>query len=119
MGKSFGAGGGQNPLEPARLGCAVATGPSVANFADVVTVLREAEGLAVVADAVTLTAWVAAMLADPAARAAMGARAADAAQAADALPGMLAARLVAVGQQEAGGPRRSPDPPAFFGGIYV
>jgi len=119
MGKSFGAGGGQNPLEPARLGCAVATGPSVANFADVVTVLREAEGLAVVADAVTLTAWVAAMLADPAARAAMGARAADAAQAADALPGMLAARLVAVGQQEAGGPRRSPDPPAVFGGISV
>jgi len=96
MGKSFGAGGGQNPLEPARLGCAVASGPAVGNFADVVAVLRAAGGLDVVADAAALTDWVAARLRDPDGRAAMGGRAAAAARAADALPEMLAARLVAL-----------------------
>ncbi|MGC8476276.1 MAG: 3-deoxy-D-manno-octulosonic acid transferase [Acetobacteraceae bacterium] len=88
-------GGGQNPYEPARLGCAVATGPLVANFEGPVADLRAAGALEVVADAAALARFVAAMLADPAVRAAMGARAAAAARGADALPGQLAAALLA------------------------
>ena len=34
-------GGGQNPLEPARLGCAIAVGPHTGNFADHVAMLRD------------------------------------------------------------------------------
>ena len=37
-------GGGQNPLEPARLGCAVAVGPYTGNFSDHVAMLRAAGG---------------------------------------------------------------------------
>src|SRR5690606_34224626 len=36
LGKSFsGGGGGQNPIEPAKLGAAILHGPKVSNFADV------------------------------------------------------------------------------------
>jgi 3-deoxy-D-manno-octulosonic-acid transferase len=66
-------GGGQNPLEAARLGCAVAVGPHVGNFLDAVQALEAAGALTRVADACALTAWVAAMLADPARRQAAGA----------------------------------------------
>jgi len=66
-------GGGQNPLEPARLGCAVATGPHAGNFADIVTALEAAGALARVADISALAAWVGAMLGAPDRRAAMGA----------------------------------------------
>jgi 3-deoxy-D-manno-octulosonic-acid transferase len=66
-------GGGQNPLEAARLGCAVAVGPHVENFLDAAQVLEAAGALTGVADASALTAWVAAMLADPARREAAGA----------------------------------------------
>ena len=38
-------GGGQNPLEPARLGCAIAVGPHTGNFTDHVALLRDAGGL--------------------------------------------------------------------------
>jgi 3-deoxy-D-manno-octulosonic-acid transferase len=93
MGKSFGSGGGQNPLEPARLGCAVATGPATANFADAVAALGAGGGLAVVADPVSLASWVDAMLRDPAGRAAMGAAAQAVASAQAELPGRIAARL--------------------------
>ncbi len=58
-------GGGQNPLEPARLGCAVAVGPHTGNFEDAVRILGEAGALTVVADAPALAGWVAAMLSDP------------------------------------------------------
>ncbi|HEY1934920.1 MAG TPA: 3-deoxy-D-manno-octulosonic acid transferase [Acetobacteraceae bacterium] len=68
-------GGGQNPLEPARLGCAIATGPLTANFAEHVGVLRQADALEVVRDADALAGFVGRMLADPAQRDAMGARA--------------------------------------------
>jgi 3-deoxy-D-manno-octulosonic-acid transferase len=66
-------GGGQNPLEPARLGCAVAVGPHFENFLDAAEVLEAAGALIRVADVQALTAWVAAMLADPARRLAAGA----------------------------------------------
>ena len=88
-----GAGGGQNPLEPARLGCAVAVGPEVANFADIVAVLREAGALAQVADATGLAEWVAEMLRDPGRRAAMGAAGRAAASDQAALPGRVAGML--------------------------
>ena len=66
-------GGGQNPLEPARLGCAVAVGPHTGNFDEHVALLREAEAAATVADADALAGFVTAMLADPAERDAWGA----------------------------------------------
>ena len=68
-------GGGQNPLEPARLGCAIAVGPHVANFAEHVAALQAAGGLDVVEDSAALAGWVAALLRDPARRAAMAAAA--------------------------------------------
>jgi len=39
VGKSLTSGGGQNPLEPARLGCAVAAGPMMDNHAEAVAAL--------------------------------------------------------------------------------
>ncbi len=64
-------GGGQNPLEPARLGCAIAVGPHCGNFAEHVAMLRAAGGLEVVQDAAALAAWVDRLLRDPARRQAM------------------------------------------------
>lgn len=87
-------GGGQNPLEPARLACAVATGPFTANFAEPVRILQSADALHAVTDAPTITAWVGAMLADPAARTATGHRAAAAVAGHDHLPARLADTLL-------------------------
>ncbi len=72
IGGSLVAHGGQNPLEAARLGCAVAIGPHSQNFAEIVATLRAAGALAEVADAAALADWVAGMLADPQRRAGMG-----------------------------------------------
>ncbi len=94
MGKSFAPGGGQNPLEPARLGCAIATGPATANFADAVAMLQAAGGLAVVQDAAALASWVDGMLRDEAGREAAGRHAAMAAATSTDLPAVFAARLV-------------------------
>ena len=58
-------GGGQNPLEPARLGCAVAVGPHIGNFQDAVQALADAGALTQVPDSAALTGWVATMLAQP------------------------------------------------------
>ena len=69
-------GGGQNPLEPARLGCAIAVGPYTGNFNDHVALLRDAGALEEVADAAALAGFVSAMLDDPARRARLGAQAA-------------------------------------------
>jgi 3-deoxy-D-manno-octulosonic-acid transferase len=49
VGKSFVAGGGQNPIEPARLASAILHGPMVANFADAYGLLDEAGGALTVA----------------------------------------------------------------------
>ena len=97
VGRSLVAGGGgQNPLEPARLGAAVAMGPHVANFAEVVQRLREAGGLTVVANASALTEWVDGMLGDAGRRAAAGAAAEGAAGAGieARLPADLARRIL-------------------------
>ena len=96
IGKGFGPGGGQNPWEPARLGCAVATGPKTANFADAVSTLQRLGALRVVADLDALTRWLDTMLSDPAQAAAMGKAGLDATQAASDLPDRLAARLSAL-----------------------
>ncbi|HEY0300026.1 MAG TPA: 3-deoxy-D-manno-octulosonic acid transferase, partial [Rhizomicrobium sp.] len=61
--------GGQNPIEPAKLGAAILHGPYVWNFADIYQALDRAQGAAEVADADRLTAALAAMPADPQARA--------------------------------------------------
>jgi 3-deoxy-D-manno-octulosonic-acid transferase len=66
-------GGGQNPLEPARLGCAVAVGPYTGNFQDAVQALQAAGALTQLQDAAALTAWIATMLAHPDQRQAAGA----------------------------------------------
>jgi 3-deoxy-D-manno-octulosonic-acid transferase len=96
MGKSFPPGGGQNPLEPARLGCAVASGPATQNFADPVAALRDAGGLTEVRDVDALVTWVDAMLRDPAARAAAGAAGKAVASSHNLLPQQIAARLAAL-----------------------
>ena len=49
VGKSLVAGGGQNPIEPARLASAILHGPMVGNFADTYAALDEAGGALTVA----------------------------------------------------------------------
>ena len=66
-------GGGQNPLEPARLGCPVAAGPFMDNFADTARALEAVGALSRVADSAELADWLGTILDDPARRAAMGA----------------------------------------------
>lgn len=94
VGKSLIGEGGQNPLEPARLGRAVAVGPHTGNFREPVATLRAAGGLAEVADSAGLTAWVDALLADPARADAMGRAGCAAAAATASLPGEVAAALL-------------------------
>jgi 3-deoxy-D-manno-octulosonic-acid transferase len=65
-------GGGQNPLEAARLGCAVAVGPHTANFAEALAGLEEAGAVWCVAAADALAAWVDQMLRAPEQRDAVG-----------------------------------------------
>jgi 3-deoxy-D-manno-octulosonic-acid transferase len=96
VGGSLVAHGGQNVLEPARLGCAVAVGPHVANFAEPVAVLEAAGGIARVAGAESLAIWVDAMLRDPARRAAMAAAARAAASRDAGLPRAVATTLAAL-----------------------
>jgi len=57
--------GGQNPLEPARLGLPVAFGPHTANFAEVVEDLLAAGAATRVADAAGLAAWAQRLVAEP------------------------------------------------------
>ena len=87
-------GGGQNPLEPARLGCAVAVGPYTANFADAVDRLRAAGALTVVDGPATLAAWADRMLLDEPARAQVGEAACEAAAGDSDLPQHVARALL-------------------------
>jgi 3-deoxy-D-manno-octulosonic-acid transferase len=65
IGRSFiRPGGGQNPIEAAKLGCAILHGPHVDNFAEVYRVLDETRGAATVADADTLARVIALLLTD-------------------------------------------------------
>jgi len=98
MGKSFSGGGGQNFLEPARLGCAVATGPATQNFTQARDMAVAAGALTVVENEEALITWLDARLR----------RAAPAATLAPVgtLPSLLAAKLVALM-----GPLSSTTPP--------
>ena len=68
-------GGGQNPLEPARLGCSIVTGPFTGNFMEHITLLKTANALQVASDVHALTQFVNHMLTEPEARIQMGQRA--------------------------------------------
>jgi 3-deoxy-D-manno-octulosonic-acid transferase len=61
--------GGQNPIEPAKLGAAILHGPHVANFADIYAALDEAHGAELIGDPSKLIAGLAAMMAQPEMRA--------------------------------------------------
>ncbi|HLY78706.1 MAG TPA: glycosyltransferase N-terminal domain-containing protein [Caulobacteraceae bacterium] len=78
MGGGFGQGvGGHNPLEAARLGVGVITGPDIANHADAFEAMAEAGAAIVVADGQALTLVLAALLGDPERLAAFNAAARD------------------------------------------
>lgn len=87
-------GGGQNPLEPARLGCALAAGPLTGNFAAATAALAGAGALTTVPDAPALAAWVHRMLSDAPARDMAGRAALGVARADEDLPRRLAAELL-------------------------
>jgi 3-deoxy-D-manno-octulosonic-acid transferase len=87
-------GGGQNPLEPARLGCAIAVGPHTANFVAPMQTLTDTGALQRVADATALARWVDAMLREPASCAAMGRVAAASASRYADLPDRTATALL-------------------------
>ncbi len=72
IGKSLCVGGGQNPLEPARLGCAVLFGPHMSNFSDIATRMVTAGAARIVTDEAHLCAEVAALLEGTPVRTAMG-----------------------------------------------
>jgi len=96
VGRSLVGQGGQNPLEPARLGCAIAVGPHTANFSEAVEALEAAGALTRIADAAGLAGWVDGMLRDPARMRAAGAAARVAAQGAAGLPERTAAALLSL-----------------------
>ena len=86
--------GGQNLLEAGRLGCAIAAGPHMGNFAAAVAALEQAGAIRRVADAASLGGWVDAMLADPAGRQQMGEAARRAADRWADLPARCAVSLL-------------------------
>ncbi|KAA5597261.1 3-deoxy-D-manno-octulosonic acid transferase [Blastochloris sulfoviridis] len=65
MGGSLVKRGGQNPIEPAKLECAVLHGPHVFNFAEVYEALDQARGAMAVADVGALARALALLLASP------------------------------------------------------
>lgn len=88
--------GGQNPLEAARLGCAVAVGPHCGNFVEPVRVLERAGALVRVADPEALGDWVATMLRDPSSCETIGRAGIVAASADPELPKITADALLAL-----------------------
>jgi len=87
-------GGGQNPLEAARLGCAIAVGPHTGNFTDHVAMLHAAGGLTVVHNEAELARWADGSLRDPDRRQTIGQAAAAAVQRHGDLPRRTAAALI-------------------------
>ena len=93
MGGSLASHGGQNPIEPIRLGAAVLHGPDVWNFAEIYANLDDAHGAEQVADEEALITHLGAWLADPEAR---GTVAKAGAQTVDRLSGALERTLAAL-----------------------
>lgn len=77
VGGSFPAIGGHNPLEPARLGCAILHGPEVFNFADTYSAMRSTGSAALVRNERDLAASLTRLLTDEKTRLAMSEHAAD------------------------------------------
>ncbi|RNJ49964.1 3-deoxy-D-manno-octulosonic acid transferase [Methylocystis hirsuta] len=78
MGKSLlPGGGGQNPIEPAKLGCAILHGPHVENFTEAYGELAAAKAAARVTDAASLARAAQYLLAEPARMRKMGRAAAE------------------------------------------
>lgn len=73
IGKSLKGGGGQNPLEPAMLGCAVLSGSNVGNFRDSYAKLLKNGGGRFIRDGEMLAKGINYLLSNPKACAAMGA----------------------------------------------
>ncbi len=97
VGRSLiGSGGGQNPLEPARLGCAIAIGPYTGNFTDHVTLIRDAGGLVDVADPAALARFVSRMLDHPDQRQRLGEHAAASVRHYSDLPARSAEALLSL-----------------------
>lgn len=66
LGKSLVApGGGQNPIEPAKCGCAILHGPHVGNFASVYATLDAVKGAAQIEDAAALARAAYILLTEP------------------------------------------------------
>ncbi|MDP2699636.1 3-deoxy-D-manno-octulosonic acid transferase [Thalassospira sp.] len=68
IGKTLTVGGGQNPLEPARLGCAILHGPDMSNFNDISRELFAAHACRPVSDADDLARQLDRLLTDTATR---------------------------------------------------
>jgi 3-deoxy-D-manno-octulosonic-acid transferase len=81
VGKSFVSEGGQNPIEAAKLACAVLHGPHVGNFVDVYGLLDDTGGAAMARDADELARMLTTLFADPARLRAMARAAAKAVEA--------------------------------------
>jgi 3-deoxy-D-manno-octulosonic-acid transferase len=77
MGKSLVEGGGQNPIEPAKLGCAVLHGPHVENFVEIYSELNAAKAAARVSDVKSLSRAALYLLSEPAHMRKMGRAGAD------------------------------------------
>jgi 3-deoxy-D-manno-octulosonic-acid transferase len=86
--------GGQNPLEPARLGCPILLGPHTANFEEPVARLLAAGGARLVPDAAALAPAVDGMLSKPDRARAMAEAAAAVADGETSLPGRIAGALL-------------------------
>ncbi len=71
MGGSLATHGGQNPIEPAKLGAAVLHGPNVWNFAEIYSALDAVHGAEQVTDVGKLVVRMGALLRDDDARAAL------------------------------------------------
>jgi 3-deoxy-D-manno-octulosonic-acid transferase len=96
--------GGQNPLEPARLGCPILLGPHTANFAEPVERLLAAGGAIRLPDAAALAPAIRDVLSDPDRARAMAEAAAAVAEGRADLPERMAEALL--------GLLPPPDPPA-------
>ncbi|MBA5724220.1 lipid IV(A) 3-deoxy-D-manno-octulosonic acid transferase [Candidatus Liberibacter sp.] len=65
VGRSLFSKGGQNPLEPAMLGCAIISGPNIDNFRDIYQKLASSESACIVQDAEKLANIVHLLLSKP------------------------------------------------------